>query len=311
MPFGDTSSDESIKNIELTWWDQIKNSDEIRQFFSSDYIEAVGLEMCEISSEQRMELVKLRFDFQKEQNIEKLDRLKKNLDKVNLKIQDLKQLLNQSISHPSQVENAKQAVNESMKFASVFAQEKEYETHRGAFYLAIKEQYQKQIYPAYNAALLEANQVLSQSEAKMIDQLYRILDGALNDDNIRTFWSRQVGGKMSAIDASKVNNFSVPRGIYNARIELNKLNEEGSNKAEVVRMACLRMQERLDENDKEKPTAALYLAIDNLLNENGLALTAEKLSDLMLVLVHEMFGSVSKSIKELDFSLLSSRKMTL
>lgn len=275
-------------------------SDKIRELFSSDFIEALLLEVKETSDIERRQLLKIRLDLQKTQNIEKLTKLENDLKTVELNINSLSNLLNQHPEAP-QIEQAKQAVNESMKLASVFANEKDYETHRGIRYQKIKEHYQKQIYPEYNAVLLRTNQFLKQKEAEMVDRLFSILSVILNDENIRTFWRRQVANS-PVTDGSKVNNFSVPRGIYKARLELNKLNEDGSNKLEVLKWACLRMLERLSENDNEKPTTALYSAIGNFLNGNYLAITEDKLNRLITILEQEMFGSLSKSLEVLDFS---------
>ncbi len=274
-------------------------SEEIRELFSPEYIN-------ELAHESQSKTVK-ELESVKQQNIEKLNKLEHELTTVQSNIQILLKWLTESDSDAAQIENAKQAVNESMKFASIFAQEKEYDTHRGTRYLAIKEHYQKHIYPAYNEALLQANQFLKQAEERQIDQLYAILKVVLSDENIKRFWCRQVGGKTSVIDGSKINDLPVPRGVYKAWIELNKLNEDGSNKREAVKLACLRMQERLGENDNEKPTTALYLAIDNLLNDKKLVLTEDKLLYLIEVLENEMFESVSKSIEKLEFSTKPSK----
>lgn len=324
MGFGHTLPDELVKNISLSlaWYHQMKESGEIKALFSPEYIEMLNAEINEITSdvnatnyatcEKRLELVKLRLLLQQEQNDAKLKNLDQSLHDVKLKIQILSeenQALAQLLAAPNtgsmedvvaqreKVEQAKQAVNHGMKFASVFAEEKEYETHRGTRYLEIKSQYGK-IYPAYNDALMSANQFLSQAlQVELVNQVWMILRVVLNDTNMDKVWKNLVANT-SPLDGSivKINGsyIPVPRGICNAWKELKNLKEDGSNKAEIVKKACSEMQKRLnkDGNDKKKPTNELYRVASGFLNGNELELTEAKLESLKDLLTKPMFGTL-------------------
>jgi len=143
-------------------------------------------------------------------------------------------------------------------------------------------------------------------EEELLNQLLEILKIVFSDENI-PFWNKQVsipGGiraymdgarlKYSSIGASPVW-LAVPRGIYGARIELDKLDNYLSNKTEIVKNVCLKIKARLDEYvvyGRQKPTTELYPMISNFLEDGKLVVTETKLDYLRFVIEQEMFENL-------------------
>lgn len=291
----------------------------IEELFSPAYIEQFHHEMYEVAANtengaKNIEAMQNKLLLQQTLNAKRLQDLAENLETAKLKIKILEvenNNLDQLISNSDQgiaeqcekVESAKETVKESIKFASVFAEENEYETYRGNQYLRIKAKYIEQIFPLYNNALMQANQYLDKvKHAELVEQLLDILQEVLNDANMLAFWRMQVTLTQRFIDASSVKIdgkfYPVPRGIFLARQELDKLKLIcNPDKVEIAKQACLEMRKRLGndkkcENKKKKATTEFYTAVCDCLVGNTLIVTEEKLLKLKTLLKDAIFESL-------------------
>lgn len=119
------------------------------------------------------------------------------------------------------------------------------------------------------------------------DQLIQLFETLLKDDSIKKFWKRTVYDTWSLYnEVIRIDNisYSVPTGIFLARQEWDKLSiterARVPAKIDLIKNICTVIQSRINNTKKATLITPLYQAISQMLEEDKLVITEEKIAAL-------------------------------
>ncbi len=132
-----------------------------------------------------------------------------------------------------------------------------------------------------------ASESLAESKKMpLIDQLFELLQAALMDAAIENKWGKPVWLAFWNLYTIQVRGvcYLVPRGIYQARMALNKLEEEkpSPTKTDIVQKICAHLR------DEGKDQIAFYGAATQFLEGENLVIDEEKIAALRQIIKKEM-----------------------